>query len=75
MSPFIKFTKKTEHTSGPKEELVFINADFISKATYCEKEESLSVIIVAPQFNRQSSEIITITGEEAAEAMKIIRDL
>ena len=78
MSPFIKYTKRSQHAKGAKEEVIFINTQFIAQAVYDDAAKSLKLVVNADPMALKPVTInnpVEITGDEAVEAMEKIRDL
>ncbi len=70
MAPFIKYTEVIRTASGDRTSYVFINAAMIAKATYDEANGTLAII---PTYDAHTKPLLT--GDEAKEALEVLRNL
>lgn len=63
--PFIEYTRE----DGGVKKAIFVNVSIIESATFNEMEQTLTIVFGA---NRGGA---TLRGEEAARAVKVIREL
>lgn len=69
MAPFIKFTRLTITNGAEEKAQVFINTSFILKAEYSESRRTLKIATT------DGGKAIEIGGDEAVEAVRLIREL
>ena len=77
MAPFICYSEVTKIRGEENRKLIFLNTDFISKATYNEKDESPELICQANDkgVNKGDWQIVTIPGQEAKDAVEVLKRL
>lgn len=68
MAPFIRFTEKS---GEPDEREIFVNAEHVMQATYLHQSGDLQITL------RESGGRVgpTLHGQEAADALKVLRKL
>lgn len=76
MPPFIEYTRSVAQPAGGEvTQTAFVNADHIAGAVYDSDQKRLQVTLKAELVGWNEGHTITLTGEEAAKVMNVLRKL
>lgn len=75
MARFVKYTQTTQTASGKKESFVYINVEHVAKATFNPESGDLTLMFSAGIALADGETMAVLKGQEAAEALDVIRTL